>query len=119
MNPTAPDLTPTLFRIATDERFFANLYWAWCGGKLDLDAVATELRAPAGAVVRAGLCFRPRSGHAFTADVEKIARYAGIEVEPLLGLIRTAEALAVLNQTPGQDRFLAAARDARPDDDDD
>lgn len=118
MNPTAPDLAPTLVRIATDERFLANLYWEWCGGKLDFDAVATELRATPDAVVRAGLCFRPRSGEEFSADVEKIANYAGIELAPLLGLIRTADALSVFKQKAEQDRFLAAARDAQRDDND-
>jgi hypothetical protein len=116
MKPTAPNLEPVLLRIATDERFFANLYWDWCGGKLDVEAIAAALRAPIDAVVNAGLCFRPRSDDNFSSDVENIARYAGIETASLLSLVRTAEALAVFKRSPEQDRFLAAARDVKRED---
>jgi hypothetical protein len=77
-----------------------------------LEAVAGELAAPQAAIVTAGLCFRPRVGDDLTTDVNKIAHYAGIEFAPLLAFVRTADALAAFKQTPEQDRFLAAARDA-------
>lgn len=118
MNPAAPDLVPALTRIATNERFFASLYWTWCGGNIDLHAIAKELQAPEHAIVRAGLCFRPRSGADFNGDVEKIANHAGIQPSLLVGFVRAAEALAVFRRAPEQDRFLAAARDARRDDED-
>ena len=74
--------------------------------------MASELHAPVSAIVTAGLCFRPRAGDDLTADVNKIAHYAGIEFECLLAFVRTADALAAFKQTREQDRFLAAARDA-------
>ena len=118
MNPTTPDLAPALFRVATDERFVANLYWTWCGAKLDLDAIAVELRAPHAAVVRAGLCFRPRAGDEFTSDVQRIAEFATIEMAALISFVRAAESLAAFTQAREQERFLAAARDARRTDED-
>jgi hypothetical protein len=105
-------------RIATNDRFFASLYWMWCGGNIDLDEIVKELQAPEDAIIRAGLCFRPRTGTHFGADVEKIADHAGIESGLLLGFVRAAEALTVFKRAPEQDRFLAAARDAPRDDQD-
>jgi hypothetical protein len=121
MNPTAPNLEPALYRVATDERFIANLYWTWCGEKLDLDAITRELRAPHAAVIRAGLCFRPRTGDQFTSDVQRIAEFAAIDMAALMSFVRAAESLAAFTQSPDgreHERFLAAARDARRTDDD-
>lgn len=117
MNPSSPDLAPALLRVATDERFVANLYWTWCGDKLDLDALEKELRAPTRALIKAGLCLRPR-GEDVSAAVDKIATYAGIEVATFLAFVRAAEAISVFKRNSQRERFLAAARDARSDDQD-
>lgn len=119
MNPAPPDLAPAVFRIATDDRFIASLYWIWSGGKLDLKAIATELGASVDSVITAGLCFRPRSDDAFLIDVTKIADYSGINRDTLVSFVRAAESLIAFKQTSEHDHFLAAARDLGRDQGDD
>jgi len=97
-------------RVANDDVFLAAAFRAWCGDRLDLDAVAVTLACARSAVIQAALCKRPRP-QAFRADVAAIAASAGVDEARLAALLREAASLAAFRKAGGQ-QLLAAARDA-------
>jgi DNA topoisomerase IB len=100
-------------RAADGEGFLASVFRVWCGGPLDLAAVAETLSCARAAVVRAALCRRPRA-ESFRTDVSAIATTTAIDEAALAGLLREAASLEAFRKSAGQ-QILAAARDA-PDD---
>jgi hypothetical protein len=97
-------------RVANDERFVAAAFRAWCGGSLDLDAVAANLECPRSSAVRAALCQRPRSS-SFRDDVTAIASSSAIDNVKLASLLREVASVAAFAKGAGR-QLLAAARDA-------
>jgi DNA topoisomerase IB len=100
-------------RAADGDGFLASVFRAWCGGPLDLDAVAATLTCGRSAVVRAALCRSPRA-ESFRTDVAAIATTAAIDESALAALLRETASLEAFRK-PGSQQILAAARDV-PDD---
>jgi hypothetical protein len=88
----------------------ASALQVYGGGKLEFGELAAALNADEPAIVRLALCKRPRA-HAdqFASDVKAIARACGIGAEKIAEVVRRADALGALRNSPNA--FMAAARD--------
>lgn len=80
---------------------------------LDRDGMADRLQVDSEILTRLELCRSPRRGSSFSADLEMITRYVGMEPARLARTIRLGDALATLQSAPQSipEATLAAARD--------
>ena len=83
------------------------------------EQLATLLGCNIESLPKLALCERPREAPYFRQDVERIATYINADVKQLVGVIRTAEARAALQQRSGTiTPTLLAARDHEEDNED-
>jgi hypothetical protein len=79
----------------------------------DRHELARQLALDDAGLTRLELCRSPRRDRGFRSDVEVIADYVSSDARRLAGMVRLADALAVLRTAPAShaDAVLAAARD--------
>jgi hypothetical protein len=97
-------------RVSSDPIFMASALQVYGGGRLEFGELAAALNTDKPTIVRLALCKRPRA-HAdqFVSDVKAIANACGIGSDKIAEVVRRADALGALRNSPKA--LMAAARD--------